>query len=139
MCPSDAPQILYLRSDPAGGNLGGGVHEFRDIDTSHWPNASQWRVRCIGWTMFNLALAPVAVAGLALHLDGFTSRANATRSPLAIGCRDVHNVYQQVGIGPEIVGALAGGVLRFRVTNARTGAAETTDTWVAVLECRPAN
>lgn len=139
MCRTDhPPKTLFLRSEP-NGNLGGGHHEFRDIDITHWENSPLWALRCIGWHMLNEA-GPVPVRNdpsLSLHIDGFTTAANSTACPLAIALPDHNGTFVSVESGPEVVGSLDGRLLRFSVRLSRTGVPVPTDTWIAILECRP--
>ena len=139
MCHGDPAQLLYLRSVP-GGNLGDGLHEFRDIDMTHWPSHPLWRVRCVGWHMLNeiaVGMGARNEPSLSLHLEGFGRSANTSSVPLAIALPDPNATYRSTGPGHDIVGSLDGRVLRFTTRDTRTGNAISCDTWVAILECRP--
>ena len=139
MCLGDPAQILHLRS-VAAGNLGGGYHEFRDLDLSHWPDSTLWRVRCVVWHQFNelaVGMGGRNEPSLSLHLDGFARSANASSVPIAMALPDVNDTYRSTTAGHELVGSLAGRVLRFSTRDTRTGDALECDAWVAILECRP--
>lgn len=136
MCNDDPAFTIFLRCG-AGGNMGNGRNEFRDVNLTRWPRASQWRVRCVSWTMVNDVAMPVATPCISLHLEGFEQNGSNTPAPLCAASQGPQNEYHMTGRAAEMVGSLDGRVLRTQVRNAATGAAVVTAGWVAVLECRP--
>jgi hypothetical protein len=83
-------------------------------------------------------VAPISnEPSLALHIDGFATAANSTACPLAIALPDQFGTFESAKSGPEVVGSLDGRLLRFSVRVSRTGVPVPTDTWIAILECRP--
>jgi hypothetical protein len=136
MCHDDPAYTIFLRC-PAGGNMANGRHEFRDVNLTRWPRSSQWRVRCVSWTMVNDAPAALNTPCISLHLEGFEQNGSNTAAPLCVASQGPSTEYIMTGRGSEMIGSLDGRVLRTQVRDAATGAAETTAAWVAVLECRP--
>ena len=140
MCRTAPPKTLFLRSTPAG-NMGNGLHEFRDIDITHWENSPLWAIRCVGWHMLNeiaVGMGGRNEPSLSLHLEGFgTGSAASLATPLALALPDANLTYRSLLPGAELVGSLEGRVLRFSTRNSRDGALLPCDTWVAILECRP--